>query len=443
MITRIAIAGLLAACGTALGQTVYTAADTVHVVQFLENSAVEITDQNGDCLISDIDVIFMINQRLIDQYGDTFNVGDLDGDGLASTGNDLQVAINWVLMEGFGDADHDGVVSAQDVTLVGQWVSTGQVRGDINFDGQSDIFDTAAANTQVGEQIPLNSLGMSANRIFIGLGQLHEEGTAAWMASGCMIAEHVLGVSRTWKDQPSWWSPNHLNVISHSYIPKVHDGGLSRRVPSGEEHATDVSKSWPANHFYAASLTWKPPQDHRWAASYVGNPSPSEHGYDLSATWPAGHKAVSSETWNEFVAHEETVSRTWWPNHNMSNSDMHVAPPGHQDDVSETWAHATESSTGDWPPNHIPTVSDGWSLGHDTGRSSIYPPNHVADASNTWLGPIYNWPPSHSAAISNTWGEPSPGSWPVFPPDHDWLTSFSDIRDLIDPPSPWPDPWPW
>lgn len=435
MNTRASLAGLLVSCGTAIGQTVYTAADSVQVVQFLEDSAIEITDRNGDCLISDIDVIFMINERLIAQYGDTFDVGDVDGDGLASTGLDVLTAIKHILLQGFGDANHDGVVTAQDVALVGQWVSGGQLKGDINLDGQVDTFDLAAANTQINVQISLNVLATQANRVFVGLGKLHEDGAATWMAAGCAQADHLLGVSSTWPaDHPSWWPSNHQTSVSNSYIEQEHDLWLTEFTPV--IHVSSVSKSWPANHFAGASKTWLPPKDHTYFASLTGT-VPPHHDKHVSASWPAGHNSASSDTWYNDGEHDVAISRTWWPNHDVSNSWANVIPPPHQTDISETWAHDVSQSRMNWPAGHGRYVSAAWGPSHQSAMSGTFPPSHVGYASWTWPGPITIWPAGHSEIISSTWGDPAPGPWPIFPEEHDWLTTFSDIRHIIDPPSPW------
>jgi len=430
MAIHASIGGLLMACGAAAGQnTVYTAPDSVQVVQFLEDSVVEISDQNGDCLISDVDIVFLINQRLIDQYGETLEVGDLDGDTAPSTGMDVVVAIKLILAQAFGDADHDGSVTQMDVGIVGQWVGNSQIEGDINLDGQIDMLDANAANSQVGEEVGLNELSTHAFRVFDAIGQLRDEGPAAFTATACAPEDHLLGVSSTWPaDHPSWWPSNHVTGVSRLYVPD-----------DGEEHHTVLSKSWPANHLYEASQTWPMPGEHH--GLFSGTFPPPHHEQDVSAQWPAAHMAAASDTWDEYADHDTHVSRTWWPNHERGNSRERVIPPPHMDYVSRYWVHDTTLSTKTWPPGHSHRVSDGWGPIHQAQFSATYPPNHVSYASWSWRAP-YSWPPSHTQTISESWGDPSPGDWPVFPPDHDWLTTFSDMRDLVDPPSPWPDPWP-
>lgn len=441
MIFRNAILVLVLSSGAVLGQNaVYTAADSVQIVQFLEDSAIEITDRNGDCLISDIDVILTINQRLIAQYGEAFEVGDVDGDGLDSTAMDVVIAIRQIIAQGFGDANHDGIVTQQDLAIIGQWVSNGQIEGDINLDGQIDVLDSLAANDQLGTQISQNALLSISFRVYDGLSQLHEEGIDAFMASGCAPEDHTLGVSSTWPaKKPSWWPSNHQTSISTSYTFPTHEYWSTHT--SYNDHDSSVSKTWPANHLFVASNTWLPPQSHTIIISWQ-TPSPEVHGHHLSKTWPTGHRKFFSDTWQEHGDHDQVVSRTWWPNHEKANSHAHTWPPPHINDVSQTWIHDSTLSTSKWPPSHSPQVSDGWGV-HQSGLSVTYPPNHVSYASITWPGPVDIWPPSHSYAASVSWGEPMPGSWPVFPPDHTWLTSFKDVRDLIEPPSPWPNPWPW
>lgn len=415
MTTRLTVAGLLTACGTALGQVVYTAPDSVQVVQFLEDSVIEITDQNGDCLISDIDVIFMINERLIDQYGDTFDVGDLDGDNLSSTGFDVEVAIRMILSYGFGDADQDGIVTQQDVATIGQWVSNSQIEGDINLDGQIDVFDTADANSQINSTISNNVLNTMANRIFQGLSQLHSEGAEAFMSSECQVADHHKGISSTWPgNHPSWWPSNHHTGVSYSY-------------PS--THRSDDSSEWPANHSYTVSEEWL---------------LDTETGeYTWFEGWPAGHLKSMSDTWGDFVhPHDWWISRTWWPNHNKTQSNAQQVPPAHHSSASITGTHGSTQSMSKWPPNHINLVSNGWP-GHQSHYSGTFPPNHAGPVSWEWPNPIFNWPSGHTVAISTTWGSPGPEEWPDHIPGHAWLTTFSEQRDIIDPPSPWPDPWPW
>lgn len=435
-----AILALILSSGTVFGQNaVYTAADSVQIVQFLKDSAIVITDRNGDCLISDIDLILAINQRLTDQYGPALDVGDIDGDGLDSTAMDVIGAIRGIITYGFGDANHDGIVTQQDLAIIGQWVSSGQIEGDINLNGHVDLLDTVAASNLLGTQLNQNAIYAISFRIFDGLSQLREEGVDAFMASGCAPEDHMLGVSSTWPaKRPSWWPSNHQTGVSNSYIPLTHVHHISSWIPSGEEHSSWLSKSWPANHFYAASQTWKQPEYHQYIWSGVQS-TPPHHDAGVSSSWPAGHRAEASDTWNtEHVSHDLVVSRTWWPNHTYSNSLMNQVPPAHHTDVSETWTHVVAQSKMQWPAGHDRLVSAGWGPGHQAHVSATYPPLHQGYASSSWPGPILIWPPSHTYKISITWSEPAPGPWQVFPPDHDWLTTFSTIRQILEPPNPWP-----
>lgn len=214
-------------------------------------------------------------------------------------------------------------------------------------------------------------------------------------------------------------------------VHREHLTSVSRSYGSHEEL---VSRTWPANHLLESSATWQ---------------GPPAHSQSISILWLPTHVLIASNTWP--ASHDGSVSRVWWPGHTVSDSHSLIWPPMHAGTISGTWEHSTALSEARWPPNHYPAISDGWGPDHSVGISLSFPPAHWIEASVTWPGPE-PWPSGHALVFSQRWYHPSdhteptsasedlqvrPQPWPVFPADHAWYASLSQIAPMIRR-NPWP-----
>ncbi len=412
-----------------------TVPDRVEVVAFMLDSSMHFFDMNNDGGISDTDVAFMVEDRLMELYGPDLNIPDLDGDG-ALTGEDMVAAITTILASSFGDIDGTGeTVTGDDVMAAGSNLNAGSPNADVNFDGTADLIDVLEVDNQIGNQVNEWDIETAARSIFAYIGFIREQGRAYFIPEEAPDKDHLQGISGTWPDNfPRWWRSNHQTGVSLSYdphrLPYNHGSAITRQYPSNpsQPHDKNLSKQWPANHYWHTSLSWP----------VEGDPPQLSHETQVSGTWPAGHSYEDSRWWDENLnPHDLLVSRSWWPQHTASDSSTRIIPPLHREHVSHYWVHDTQLSQNTWPPNHSSLVSDGWGPGHSMRQSSAYPPNHVVTASATWPGPQISWPPSHTLTVSATWGEPVPGPWPLFPPNHTWFTTFRDIVTPVVPRVPW------
>lgn len=410
--------------------------DRTEVTTYLIGSNMQLVDMNNDCAVSDVDAAFMFDDRLTQKYGaDLSGIGDLDGDGVV-TGEDVVLAIGAMIKGSFGKTSPSaGPVGTDDVLATVEAVSAQEIDGDINWDGSRNLTDISLTMDMAGTEVSAFDVDQAARSLFDYIGAVRVEGRATFMASACAPATHIEGVSNTWPAvHPDWWRPNHIVSISKSYEPvwppPNHDEYHSEHDTPPPPHSTSLSSSWPANHLLESSTTWPAPPSHSVVASLT-LPTPA----NPTDQWPAGHSQTASSTWP--TDHEQLVSRTWWPHHTESDSRQHIVPPLHIDSISRNWAHQASVSQAQWPPNHYSSVSDTWGPSHQTGTSACWPPGHLSYPSNSWPGPQPSWPPSHSSTASQAWGEPGPGSWPIFPGDHSWFTTFQDVIPFV-PRIPWP-----
>ncbi|MDZ4797157.1 MAG: hypothetical protein SGI92_03260 [Bryobacteraceae bacterium] len=412
----------------------------MEITDYLSPSAMQLQDMNNDCAISDVDVAMMLDDQLVALYGAQFEMlGDVDADGVV-TGEDIIAAVGKLIKAAYGKTTPNAQpVGTPDVLATLDAVLAQSPEGDINLDGSKDIVDVSATATQVGNDFIPSEVDQIARKAFAYIGAIREFGRARFMATACAPLNHLRGVSGTWPNpHPNWWQPNHLTGVSSSYNPPAdhatpdHSTFFTEREPwpAHEEH---VSRSWPANHLWESSRTWTPPAPHDVVWSALGHNRP--HGVGLSSHWPSGHTASASTTWP--ADHDLNTSRGWWPHHLAADSGQRVAPPMHVQSISQNWSHQAAASQMVWPPNHYASVSGGWGLSHAPGVSGSWPPAHLNYASNGWPGPQPTWPPTHTAAVSASWGDPAPGGWPIFPPDHTWWTTFQDIPGIV-PQFPWP-----
>ncbi|MDQ7013037.1 MAG: hypothetical protein Q9O74_03975 [Planctomycetota bacterium] len=417
----------------------YGAPDRTGVTRFMSRSSMVMTDLNNDCLVSDVDVVMLLMDRMAELYGPDLDVGDLDGDGI-ETSEDIVTAIGFLMKGAFGKTapDAQGAVGAADIEQTLLAVAAGDVEGDLNFDGDVNAEDLLVTVDRFGEEVSNYDIDQAARLAAEYMGYIVSHGREAFMASGCAPDTHLSGVSDTWPpDRPGWWSPNHLWNISASYDGEDPDGDheawASKTTPTGP-HQYEVSKQWPANHIWYASNTWLPPRGgHLIFVTYSDDPY---HETSVSKAWPPGHIEQASSSRPMPPEHEPTVSRIWWPNHYYSDSLQMKMPPYHRTAWTETWVHETDRSQSRWPPNHQSVISNNWGPDHNMGTSVYYPPGHLDIISGEWPGPQPSWPPGHTVPISESWGDPDSGGWPVFPPDHSWWTTANDLRD-------WFFDWPW
>ncbi|MFG0241760.1 MAG: hypothetical protein ACF8R9_03125 [Phycisphaerales bacterium JB054] len=416
------LSGLAVVAGGAAAQT--GAPDRIEVTRFLSRSGIVLTDLNGDCEVSDVDVAMALLGRMTELYGPDLLVGDQDQDGV-ETYQDFVTAIERLMKGAFDKTAAKGQEAVSDA-------------GDLNFHGVVNAGDLALTLDRFGESVGDHDVEQAAQSAAEYVGALVEAGVDAFMASGCAPRTHLFGVSDTWPPQhPGWWQPNHLVSISNGYDgeapgPLAHDAYASSHLPTAP-HEVAISQQWPANHHWYASSSWDAPALHITFSSSAEYPPP-HHEADVSKSWPPGHAEAESSTRPK--DHEAVVSRTWWPGHTYDDSVQRVMPPLHSEAFTATWVHETQNSQSRWPPNHTPSMSGSWGWAHQRGVSTSFPPGHLSYASNTWPGPQPTWPAGHTTTVSQSWGAPGPGEWPVFPPEHSWWTTFQHIATSRN-------RWPW
>lgn len=415
--------------------------DRMTITHVMERSSMHLVDRNNDGAVSDVDVSWIVLDRLILIYGPDLSVGDVDQNGVVN-GEDMVAAIAKILRASFGKSVTDAApIGVQDVEVAVAGVANQNPTADLNSDGAENVFDVLVPLTNLGAEVDHEQVGQAAREAFNYIGAMRTLGTDYFMSFGGAAAQstHMEALSQlSPASHPSWWHPNHQVAMSLSYEPwepnHLTEASFLNPPPNG--HRSEVSDQWPTNHFKSASSTWPAPPSHGTVASVFNAPDPGPHTTAVSGLWPSGHTYDISGGWGP--RHDVTISRTWWPRHTVADSLSHIWPPLHAESVSGIWNHGQALSQVQWPPNHVPYLSDTWGPGHSIGVSAEYPPGHVYYASTSWPGPQPGWPAGHTKVISIQWGEPEPDLWPpVFPPNHSWFTTFKDLR-TITPRIPWP-----
>ena len=413
----------LAFLTTASARTTVPDRSVVTVYLEASGSAMRICDMNGDGGISDTDYAMLVDDRLIELYGEEYAVGDLDGDGFETT-EDIVFAIKAILRASLGKISDGSTVTADDFIAAVEQLADPEIHADFNLDGEEDALDLNVPLERLDHWYLSSTLDDMAREILAYLDAFWEVGRGAFMALEPAPVAHEIGISDTWPPlHPDWWQPCHLVSNSRTYAPENHSSYDTEQNPNAHENS--VSAQWPANHDVSPSNTWPepPPPPHGAAFSVLGDPpAPPDHEASITEMWPAAHGAVASQTWSPkpSLAHDIVISRTWWPQHTRGDSRSMTWPPFHDDEVSWTWDHDIETSIMQWPPNHNVNVSLAWGQQHQMGISVHWPPSHVAYASTGWPGPQPAWPANHTASVSATWSEPSQTPWPIFPADHTW-----------------------
>jgi hypothetical protein len=425
-------AGVLLGLGLVAATDAF-AADSVPgrtvVLGFMAGSSLSLSDLNGDCGVTDVDVALALNQRLISEYGQVFEPARFP------SGESVVDAIKQVVRSSFGKTTPSPEpVGLEDVLTVLQDVDQQSVTGDVNLDGVADLADVGGIIDRLGNQVDDWTVDHVSRELFEYVGLIRQRGVQVFMAGGCKPPDHMKGVSDSWPlDPPDWWPPNHLSSMSRSYdgSPPAHDSFDSRANPP-QDHSSGVSSQWPPNHNRLSSATWPP--DHSAWSSTIGTPPNPVHYRSVSAGWPPAHAYEASHSWPS--SHDRPVSSTWWPNHTRSDSSSRIFPPMHAESLSGQWSHQASVSQSIYPPNHYDEVSGSWGPTHNISQSSAFPPAHVSFASHSWPGP-QTWPANHTLSMSRSWGDPASNPWPVFPPGHSWFTTFRDVISPIVPRIPW------
>lgn len=202
-------------------------------------------------------------------------------------------------------------------------------------------------------------------------------------------------------------------------FPEHHLQGISRNWP------TPFPGGYPPNHDIDVSGGWS----HELATSVYAS-----HSKSLSAHWPANHFRDLSNDWGgdtEFPDHLRAISRGFnhVPNHVSTVSDgwSHGVTTSsfnpHQKSVSQHWpsGHIRANSCNNVPADpevsHIQSISASWGEGgHSVEYSAYWPTNHVVQISRTYpsghhRGMSAAFPPSHHHAVSKGWAGPT--GWPT------------------------------
>lgn len=415
--------------GAALGAVI--AAHTVAFVHAQPQDALVVAlaqstlvgeDKNGDGVITGIDALAAIKADLL-----AYPACDMDGDG-ALTGEDTIAAIEQIILRSFGDVTGDRKVDVADSlnVLSSLGVETTNLGvADVNLDGVVDAEDLTIVMAQLGSNTPLMFANQLAQRAYYKLGSMvgdHEGlsedpggggGDAPWPLAG----GHTIAVTRSYPSEhglvSSWSFPsNHMYTVTQSWPA----------LPPG---------AWPSNHVRAASSTWEEPESHSQSFSEQWEHAPG-HWASVSGSW--GSPPVPGSPPGPGT-HDGMESRLFSPGHIGSLSTQRQPTPHHAF-VSDGWhdtgtssnSHGT-SFSGMWPTNHQGNLSATWHGSHHGNTSTAWPSNHQQAASESWPNGTYpSWAPNHFASTSNQDSQPPPGPWPLFPADHSWWTSVNDLR---------------
>lgn len=415
-------------------------------VVFGPDSGLSAVDYNGDCYTTQTDVAL---QYLV-AVGWTLQVGDLDGDGVESVSDSLR-SIEKFIRASFADVNGDGVVDINDALSVA--TAAGQATGselfaDVTLDGQVDTSDIVAVSGKIGQPSQITD---------------GEFSMAAWLvyhSASKLLADGVDSVAAI---------ESYENCVGGDRDPRVHDLQISRDW-GDNDHDVEVSAAWPHNHEYEISLTWSNfgdpmtshdlqiSQDEGWPANHDACISSTwsgegvsnhgchvTHSFDISIERPENHETRLSRMWSDAPNHLYEYSITWddpghsildsrtWPtNHLREVSLAGYDITRHDQRISARPGYHDEAHSGQWPSNHILSVSDGWDNSHSTAWSVGWPSNHQAFVSSDWQNPIYPgvWPPNHMVQESGG-TPPGPGSWEQwFPDGHYIMESLNELWNI-------------
>lgn len=382
-------------------------------------------DVTGDCRVSELDII-------LNAIAATQSVSDAGGDGVL-TYQDRLSDMAQLVRRSVADFDNDGLVSDADVVhVLGVAVFSGGVEADVDLDGMTGLSDVLITADRVGMSVAA-ATDQLAETLLTYADYVRQYDTASLLATcagGATPRVHSISISETYPSDHGWgfsgWYPaNHMFTITSEWprLPRHHNGVISR----GTHYINFSQYQWPPNHSYAVSKGW--------------GVNPGDHSSTLSQEWNhhPDHRAEVSKSWPAPERHDNSISRTFPPNHKGDlSAQRHPTPHGTA--VSGTWHDGATSSnshgtafSAKWPTNHSKSVSASWpGSQHHGGVSAMWPPNHHSAASTTWPPQTFpQWPPTHFATVSAEWGNPVPGPWPVFPPDHSWLTTATTVVPLI------------
>jgi hypothetical protein len=382
-------------------------------------------DVTGDCRVSELDII-------LNAIAATQSVSDADGDGVL-TYQDRLADMEQLVRRSVADFDNDGLVSDADVFHVLEVAAfTGDVEADVNLDGITDLSDVLITADRVGIELAPATDQVAETLLTYAdyVRQFDATSLLATCAGGTTASDHSKSISETYPSDhgsgfSGWYPGNHMFTITSEWprLPRGHNGVISQGT-----HFINFSQyQWPPNHSYAVSKEW--------------GVNPGDHSSTLSEEWKhqPDHRAEVSKSWPPPEKHDNSISRTFPPNHKGDLSAQRRPTP-HATAVSGTWHDGSTSSnshdtafSAKWPTNHSKSVSGSWpGSQHHGGVSAMWPPNHHSAASTTWPPQTFpQWPPTHFATVSADWGNPVPGPWPVFPPDHSWWTTATDVVQLI------------
>lgn len=431
-------------------------------------------DQDGDGVSTALDTVLAIEQAVHSSCGDldkstTVNLEDVNDFLMGITAGDYSVKFD-VNADRIVDSDDLLVLLAnielQDIVyldgLAYVWLPSMLVRARLEGDTALwlDQSDTRSHDTRITEgwtRVPLHAQSSS---------------------NGLWPANHERSLSLFWP------------VFDHGFVSSQRDGQPLQPHP---QHTKKLSKLWPPNHLADFSASW--PEVHATRISYTEDihyvsssyghqkfnsgteyeDNPNRHDEGTSLLWTRLHDGTTSLNWRTVpnhlkrnsnswyttpnVDHYNYTSQLWRPNHAGFDSRKNgPRPVDHTTSNSRRWTHGSHISRG-WPPNHEINISTPWI--HSFVLSKAFPPNHQNDLSQTWLtSPQHTralslaWPANHHAAVSSGWleqigpgtwpanhhvvdsnntGTPRPAeSWPLWPANHDWLTSVKDFSEIIE-----------
>lgn len=311
--------------------------------------------------------------------------------GFAQTPAEVATAKEKALAVGAGDLNGDGVTDVQDLDILisnlGLSGDAAANQGDLDLDKDVDNDDLAELLSLLSSTIDINS------RLIID--RLVEKGLIAFSEPYAQHPQHNAPFSGS--GHHKYWShshPNHETTVSAGWIPDApagHSYSFSLSNPS-VMHTVSHSDSWPPNHTESASNTWP-----------ILEPI---HQLSVSGGWPPRHIQNQSSLWP--ASHLHPTSRNWGPMHLASFSSSEAPDPiqDHFTATSDSWTpsvHALATSHEQWPPNHVLSISQGWSprpASHSVAQSRMWPPNHFTAVSIGWPHADNPWPPNHFKTIT-------------------------------------------
>ncbi len=383
-------------------------------------------DATGDCCVGDIDIVLNILSQEIP-------IEDHDLDGTISI-NDQIETVRRIIARSFGDLDADGVVGEADILhVVIAMKLKNDHTADVTFDGVVNADDLLAIIGKVGKPMRADAERLAPQVVDL-MNYLMQHDYQVLLGScgggGPTAGSHSQSISGSYPDShgsgfSGWFPDDHMHTITSDWptLPPGHNGAIS----SGTHYINFSQHTWPANHSYSVSSDW--------------GTDPGDHSSALSEEWEyqPDHRTDASTSWPSPSDHDNSISRTYPPNHSGSRSAQRH-PTEHRADTSGNWHNGSTSQnnhgsafSSKWPTNHTASVSASWpGNSHHGGTSARWPTNHHSAASTTWPANTNpQWPPTHFSAVSSDWGQPADDGWPLFPPDHSWWTTGTDIYDLF------------